>query len=155
MPVSEVFLPDPEATERFGRALAASLPPQPLVLHLLGDLGAGKSSLARALLRGLGVRGAVRSPTYTLVEPYETQAGLVLHLDLYRLAGADELGFLGLDDYLDRARLWLIEWPERGAAALPPPDLRLHLAIEADGRRLRAEPQTAVGRKCLEASLSR
>lgn len=134
-----LLLPDPEATDTFGRALADTLPEQPMTVHLRGELGAGKSSLARALLRGLGVTGAIRSPTYTLVEPYETAAGTVLHLDLYRLGSADELEFLALDEYQGRARLWLIEWPERGSAALPAADLELRLAAEAAGRRLWAD----------------
>jgi tRNA threonylcarbamoyl adenosine modification protein YjeE len=133
------LLANPEATDAFGVALAESLPAKPMVVHLHGELGAGKSSLARALLRGLGVIGAVRSPTYTLVEPYETDSGVVLHLDLYRLGSADELEFLALDEYLGRTRLWLIEWPERGSGALPAADLKLHLTPEDEGRRLEAD----------------
>lgn len=133
-----LVLADPEATEAFGRALAESLPAAPMVAYLHGELGAGKSSLARALLRGLGVTGAIRSPTYTLVEPYETDSGVVLHLDLYRLGSAEEMEFLALDEYLGHTRLWLIEWPERGTGVLPPADVNLHLSPEGLGRRLEA-----------------
>lgn len=128
----EYFLPDPEATDRLGAALAASRPARAL-LELQGDLGAGKSSTARALLRALGVTGAIRSPTYTLVERYPLDGGgEAWHLDLYRIGGAGELDFLGLDE--DIASLWLVEWPERGAGALPPTDVRLELTIAGDGR---------------------
>lgn len=134
-----LLLANSEATDAFGLALAKSLPAMPMVVYLHGDLGAGKSSLARALLRGLGVSGAIRSPTYTLVEPYETASGTVLHLDLYRLGSVDELEFLALDEYQGRTRLWLIEWPERGASRLPAADLDLRLTVNGEGRRLEAD----------------
>lgn len=127
-----VFLPDSEATEALGRALAATRPAQAMV-HLHGDLGAGKSTLARALLRALGVQGPIRSPTYTLVERYPLGAGgEALHLDLYRIGQAGELDFLGLDDA--DARLWLVEWPERGAGVLRTPDLEVALEVLGEGR---------------------
>lgn len=132
MTTMDVFLPDPEATGRCGHALARTRPPQ-AVVHLHGDLGAGKSTLARAMLRALGVQGAIRSPTYTLVERYAlADGGEALHLDLYRIGDAGELEFLGLDDA--RAALWLVEWPERGTRALPAPDLVVELAISGTGR---------------------
>jgi tRNA threonylcarbamoyladenosine biosynthesis protein TsaE len=147
-----LFLADAEATEALGGHLARTLPPQPMVVHLQGELGAGKSSLARALLRGLGVSGAIPSPTYTLLEPYATSAGDALHLDLYRLGSPEELEFLALDEHIGRARLWLIEWPERGAGLLPLADLRVNLEIEGSGRRLRAEPLSAAGAEWLAAA---
>ena len=126
------MLPDPDATERFGALLAATRPSRAIV-HLQGDLGAGKSTLARALLRALGVRGAIRSPTYTLVERYPLAGGGdALHLDLYRIAEAGELEFLGLD--AAEGTLWLVEWPERGASSLPPADLDVALALDGRGR---------------------
>jgi tRNA threonylcarbamoyladenosine biosynthesis protein TsaE len=137
-----IFLPDADATASLAHALAQ---PQPAraVVHLHGELGAGKSTLARAWLRALGVAGAIRSPTYTLVERYPLRdGGEALHLDLYRIGNAAELEFLGLDDA--DARLWLVEWPERGLAALPAADLRVELTVEGDGRRCRliaASPQ--------------
>src|SRR3546814_2111865 len=97
------------------------------------DLGAGKSTLARAWLRALGVEGPIRSPTYTLVERYPVPGGEALHLDLYRIGGAGELEFLGLDD-ADVA-LWLVEWPERGTGGLPAADLRVALSVEGAGGR--------------------
>lgn len=134
--MSRWYLPDESATRQIAQALAAHQPVG-AVVHLEGDLGAGKSTLARAWLRALGVTGTVRSPTYTLVERYPVQGGEALHLDLYRIGDAGELDFLGLDDIV--ATLWLVEWPERGAGALPPPDLRIGLAIEGEGRSIRIE----------------
>ena len=139
-------LADAEATETLGRALARTRPPSAMVF-LHGDLGAGKSTLARALLRALGVRGAIRSPTYTLVERYHIEGGEAWHLDLYRIGDAGELDFLGLDEAT--ATLWLVEWPERGAAALPMPDLRIALAVEGTGRRAELEGVSPAGRDWL------
>ncbi len=136
-------LADTEATAALAVALAATAP-SPAVVHLQGDLGAGKSTLARAWLRALGVQGAIRSPTYTLVERYPLAGGgEALHLDLYRIGDGAELEFLGLDDA--DAALWLVEWPERGGDALPAPDLRVALAIEGVGRRARLIASSAAG----------
>jgi tRNA threonylcarbamoyladenosine biosynthesis protein TsaE len=141
-------LADAAATDALAQALAASQPPQTVMVHLQGDLGAGKSSLARAWLRALGVTGPVRSPTYTLIERYPLADGReALHLDLYRIGDAGELEFLGLDDV--DAALWLVEWPQRGASALPPPDLHVALWIEGEGRGYRLEPCTALGAEWL------
>ncbi|MBJ7574484.1 tRNA (adenosine(37)-N6)-threonylcarbamoyltransferase complex ATPase subunit type 1 TsaE [Luteimonas sp. MC1828] len=145
----ELHLADEAATAALAAALAASQPPR-AVVHLHGDLGAGKSTLARAWLRALGVTGAVRSPTYTLVERYPLAGGgEALHLDLYRIGDAGELEFLGLDD--SDARLWLVEWPERGLAALPRPDLVVSLAVEGEGRRCRLDADTDGGVSWLAA----
>ena len=142
-----MWLPDAAATETLGRVLALSRPAR-AVVHLHGDLGAGKSTLARALLRVLGVRGAIRSPTYTLVERYPLGDGNeAFHLDLYRIADACELEFLGLDP--GEGALWLVEWPERGGVGLPPADLRLALAIEGDGRSVEAIPLGDAGQEWL------
>ena len=142
-----LHLPDAHATDVLGHALAATRP-QPAVVHLHGDLGAGKSTLARALLRALGVTGTVRSPTYTLVERYPVEGGEAWHLDLYRIGDPGELDFLGLDEA--SATLWLVEWPERGAAALPAPDLRIALAVEGQGRSAVLEGVSAAGRNWLD-----
>lgn len=138
-----LWLPDAAATETLGRILAMTRPARAIV-HLHGDLGSGKSTLARALLRALGVHGAIRSPTYTLVERYPLGDGSeALHLDLYRLAAAGELEFLGLD--ASEGSLWLVEWPERGGAALPPADLRIELALDGEGRSLALFAGSACG----------
>lgn len=147
--MSSIRLPDPEATARLGARLAATRPGH-AVVHLQGDLGAGKSSLARALLRALGVEGTIRSPTYTLVERYPLPAGgEAWHLDLYRIGDAGELEYLGLDS--DEAVLWLVEWPERGTGGLPPPDLVIRLEVEGEGRRAQLRALSAGGRRWVEA----
>jgi tRNA threonylcarbamoyladenosine biosynthesis protein TsaE len=140
----QLYLPDSEAMELLGRRLAASCPPLAAV-YLQGDLGAGKSTLARALLRALGVQGAIRSPTYTLVERYPIAGGEAWHLDLYRIGQAAELDFLGLDE--SEVRLWLVEWPEKADTGLPPPDLRVRLAVEGDGRRAEVASESSIGQE--------
>lgn len=142
-PSTDLHLADADSTATVAAALAATAP-SPAVVHLQGDLGAGKSTLARAWLRALGVQGAIRSPTYTLVERYPLAGGAeALHLDLYRIGDGAELEFLGLDDA--DAALWLVEWPERGGDALPSPDLRIALVIEGAGRRARLIASSAAG----------
>lgn len=148
-----LFLDDAPHTEALGARLAGALPAR-AVVHLHGDLGAGKSTLARALLRALGVTGTIRSPTYTLVEQYTLPeagvagGGLALHLDLYRIGDPGELEFLGLD--ADAIRLWLVEWPERGTGALPPADLDVVLEVDGHGRRCRLQARSAVGAAWLD-----
>jgi tRNA threonylcarbamoyladenosine biosynthesis protein TsaE len=131
----------PEDTEALGAALArtfAGLTPamtgDGAVVHLRGELGAGKTTLVRSFLRTLGVAGLVRSPTYTLVEPYPVGDSSYVHVDLYRLRSPVDLEDLGLRDYLVPGNLLLIEWPEKGGAAVPPPDLELTLVYQAAGR---------------------
>jgi len=127
-----LHLEDADATAALGHLLAQTQPATAIV-YLHGDLGAGKSTLARAWLRALGVTGAIRSPTYTLVEHYALGNGArALHLDLYRIGDSGELEFLALDDA--GAGLWLVEWPERGARALPAADLRIELEVIGAGR---------------------
>lgn len=146
-------LADEAATVAIGERLALSRPVH-AVVYLQGDLGAGKSTLARALLRALGVQGTIRSPTYTLVERYPLADGEAAHLDLYRIAAADELDFLGLDELASSARLWLVEWPERAASGLPPADLRLTLAPLGAGRQLTLEPGSPNGQAWVERALA-
>ncbi|ADC71007.1 protein of unknown function UPF0079 [Thioalkalivibrio sp. K90mix] len=130
-----IRLPDAAATERAGAVLAGMEGLR--IVYLEGDLGAGKTTWARGLLQALGHAGNVRSPTYTLVEPYELQGRGVLHFDLYRLADPEELEYLGVREAFGEQALWLVEWPERGAGWLPEPDLRVRLeAHEPDGRML-------------------
>ncbi len=155
--VRQRALPDQAATEALAEALAEARPER-AVLYLRGDLGVGKSTLARAMLRALGVTGAIRSPTYTLVERYPLpDGGEAAHLDLYRIVEAGELEFLALDELTETATLWLIEWPERGGRALPAPDATVELSLDEPGRRAalfghgpvgEAWLATAVGNAC-------
>jgi len=124
------------------------------IVYLHGDLGTGKTTLARGLLHGLGHRGKVRSPTYTLVEPYDLAAGPVYHLDLYRLGAADELEWLGLRDLLAEGALLLVEWPERGEGVLPPADLLIHIDYARGGRTLTLTAASAAGERLLAAVTS-
>jgi len=132
-----LHLSDAAATEILGRALARALPPlalNPAVCYLRGDLGAGKTTCVRSLLHALGIAGIVRSPTYTLIETYPAGAITCVHVDLYRLRGAEDLEDLGLREYWAPGHLVLVEWPERAGGALASPDLALDLAYADAGR---------------------
>lgn len=133
-----VELPDAEATSRLGAELARELlAGSGGVLFLVGDLGAGKTTLARGFLREAGVSGTLRSPTYTLMEPYSCEGRGLLHLDLYRLVDPGEVEQLGLVDYPPDRFIWLVEWPDRGAGCLPAPDRVVELEYAGAGRRAR------------------
>jgi len=137
-------LPSLEAQMTFGALLGQTAPRSALV-RLEGDLGAGKTTLARGVLRGLGYGGTVRSPTYTLMEPYEAGGRHCVHFDLYRLADPEELEFLGLRDLLADDNLILVEWPERGEGVLPTGDLLIHLNYQRQGREIKLLPQNEPG----------
>lgn len=133
----ERYLPDEAATLAFGAELARIIPPG-LRIWLHGDLGAGKTTLVRGLLRALGHNGPVRSPTYTLVETYPlAEKSPVHHFDLYRLADPEELEYLGARDLLGGSETCLVEWPERGTGFLPAPDLEIFLSHRPPGRTVR------------------
>lgn len=138
------YLADEAATVAAGRILATLLEGHGLIT-LQGDLGCGKTTLSRGLIQGLGHEGAVKSPTYALVEPYDLGDIQVLHYDLYRLSDPEELEFLGVRDFLDADTLTVIEWPERAGKLLPRPDLALNLQVEGSGRRLSWEACTDRG----------
>ena len=140
-----IELADAAATERLGARLAPLLDPG-AVVYLQGDLGAGKTTLVRGLLHALGHQGTVRSPTYTLVEPYPFASHTVYHLDLYRLGDPEELEYLGLRDFIADRGVLLIEWPERGRGWLPPADLCVRLDHLPQGRRCRLRGSQAVQR---------
>jgi tRNA threonylcarbamoyladenosine biosynthesis protein TsaE len=152
----ELNLADEAATTCAGAALARGLPElatQSLLFTLSGELGSGKTTLARALLRALGVTGTIRSPTFTLVEPYETAWGIVHHLDLYRLApGAAALENLGYRDLRGQPGLVLVEWPERAGLALGAPDLAAQLDHRGTGRRISLSAHGESGLRWLAAS---
>ena len=140
MNTGQVWLADEDATVAFGRLLSTLLEGHGLVT-LQGNLGGGKTTLCRGLIQGLGHPGKVKSPTYTLVEPYDLPAGKVLHYDLYRLADPTDLEFLGMRDFLDAQTLTLVEWPERAGTHLPPADLALSLSVQDAGRLLTWQAQ--------------
>src|ERR1700729_3387088 len=129
-------LPDSGATEALGVALARSFPGADAgaIVHLRGELGSGKTTCARSLLHALGVTAIVRSPTYTLVDTYSVASLTCVHVDLYRVQTSTEVEELGLRDMTGAGYLMLIEWPEKGGVAVPPPDLVLQLAYKGDAR---------------------
>lgn len=138
------YVPDARAMEELGRRLARSAA-RSGIIYLQGELGAGKTTLVRSLLRGLGYQGKVRSPTYTLVEPYPLDGLTVYHLDLYRLAEPEELEWLGIRDLLTGDDLLLVEWPERGRGVLPPADLEITIEYQRVGREVWLQPRTGRG----------
>jgi tRNA threonylcarbamoyl adenosine modification protein YjeE len=149
-------LPSACETEQLGAALARNCPwdeREPRIIFLSGELGAGKTTLAAALLHALGVEDTVRSPSYALIETYAARAGEAVHIDLYRLQGTEELQQLGLRDYLNGRTLLLIEWPERAPGALPGPDLQVRLepseVAGASGRSAGIEARSSAGERWL------
>lgn len=151
-----INLADSGATEELGRALAHSLPHAGaasaaggVVVYLQGELGAGKTTCVRALLRALGVTGLVRSPTYTLVETYALAGLTCIHVDLYRLQSLSEIDELGLRDWVGPGALLLVEWPEKGGTALPAPDLEVRLSYAGEARQANLTAATALGREWL------
>lgn len=149
---------DADAQEALGRELAVALQGRGTV-YLQGDLGAGKTTLTRGVLRGYGHQGSVKSPTYTLVEPYELPNVTLYHFDLYRLTDPEELELLGIRDYCRPDTLALIEWPERGQPLLPPADLMISICashdVGHDGRELVLSAQNKYGEAVLSALRSR
>jgi tRNA threonylcarbamoyladenosine biosynthesis protein TsaE len=142
----------PEETEACGARLAAALPREPaqlLQVQLHGDLGAGKTTLARGFLHALGYDGVVRSPTYTLVESYPLGALTVVHADLYRLADPDEFETLGLRDLAAPGYVWLIEWPQRAGSWLPAADLNVTLAAQPTFHRIELAAASQAGAQWL------
>ena len=145
---SMLFLPDEAATLALGGSLAAFLMPG-MVVWLEGDLGAGKTTLVRGLLRALGYENKVKSPTYTLVELYVISQLHLYHFDFYRLNEPEEYLEAGLDEYFQGTAICLVEWPDKAGAYLPPADLRLDLSLEREGRQARLSALSEKGRQCL------
>ena len=133
-----------EAMEIFGEKLAKILINVNLV-NLNGNLGMGKTTLVRGLLKGLGHIGPVKSPTYTIVEPYELEQKNIYHFDLYRVADPEELEFMGIRDYFDNDSLCLVEWPEMGEGCLPEVDVNINIDLIRSGRKVTLEAVSEKG----------
>ena len=144
-----VFLPDEAATLALGNRLARVIEPG-LYVALSGNLGAGKTTLTRGILRGLGYQGKVKSPTYTLVELYNLSKLDLYHFDFYRLNDPQEWLDAGFRDYFEPRNVCLVEWPERASDLLPVPDLRISLDAQGDGRRAQLGAGTELGKRCLD-----
>lgn len=138
-----------EAAHEFAGQVAAAIRDTPLVIYLSGELGAGKTTLVRGILAALGVAATVKSPSYTLLEPYRINGREAWHMDLYRLASADELEALGMRDFEPDENFLFVEWPERGTGFLPGADLVLALAYDGQGRRVQIAADSAVGKAVL------
>ena len=153
MQPTRTYLPDEAATQALGGALARALQPG-LVIYLNGDLGAGKTALTRALLHAAGHQGAVKSPTYTLSEPYrielDGQAVELIHYDLYRMASPEEFLDAGFREDFNGHNICIVEWPEKGAPVLPPPDLNVLLEVSGLGREVELQALSDLGLLCLE-----
>ncbi|MFL6715805.1 MAG: tRNA (adenosine(37)-N6)-threonylcarbamoyltransferase complex ATPase subunit type 1 TsaE [Burkholderiaceae bacterium] len=149
----EAELKDEAGTLALGAALSRALAPG-LTIYLHGDLGAGKTALTRALLHAAGHPGHVKSPTYTLAEPYTVElAGApveVVHFDLYRMAGPDEFLDAGFREYFNHRTVCIIEWPEKAGDVLPPPDINVFLTMHGEGRKVELQALSPHGSQCLE-----
>ena len=144
-----ILLPDEHATLQSGASWANSIA-APLVVYLEGDLGAGKTTFTRGLLRGLGHQGTVKSPTYAIVESYPLAHFTLNHFDLYRFTTPEEWEDAGLDDLINDNSICLLEWAEKGASFVPPADITLQFTHQANGRMLTFKTHTEYGKKSLE-----
>ena len=143
------FLPAEADTLAFGAAFAPHLEPG-MVIHLSGELGAGKTTFARGILRGLGYDGRVKSPSFALVEPYTLSRLYLYHFDFYRFTDPRELGDAGFREFFNDESVCLVEWPENAAGMLSTADLRIKLKVAGSGRELEIDADTETGRRCLE-----
>lgn len=146
----EFYLADAVAQEKLAGELARHCPGG-AVIFLQGELGAGKTTFVRGFLRALGHQGVVKSPTYTLVEPYELNGRQVYHFDLYRLADPEELEYAGGRDYFEGESVCLVEWPEKAAGFLPQADIVCEIHYAGSGRQLSLQALTPQGSSMLQA----
>jgi tRNA threonylcarbamoyladenosine biosynthesis protein TsaE len=147
----ERYFADEHEQMQWGAKLAQILHPQEkLTIFLEGTLGAGKTTLVRGFLRGLGYQAAVKSPTYTLLETYELEDQRIYHFDLYRLADPEELEYMGIRDYFTEKAICLVEWPEKGMGILPSADIYCWLEVLDSGRRIYLEARSELGNSLLE-----
>ena len=149
----QTHLHDEEGTAALGASLARALIPG-LTIYLHGDLGAGKTALTRAMLHAAGHEGHVKSPTYTLAEPYTIQLDgrpvEIIHFDLYRLASPEEFLDAGFREHFTENTICIVEWPEKAAGVLPAPDINVHLSIADHGRDIKLQGLTSQGCQCLD-----
>lgn len=145
----KIYLPTEQTMLNFG-ALCASLSAEALTVFLYGNLGAGKTTFVRGFLRGLGYAGSVKSPTYTIVEPYQLEHLQVFHFDLYRVHDVRELEYIGIQDYFAPNAICLIEWPEQGKGFLPPADLSYYIEPFNEGREIKIVAHTERGQGILK-----
>jgi tRNA threonylcarbamoyladenosine biosynthesis protein TsaE len=148
----KIPLPDAHATDALGRCLAHQLAPG-LIIYLHGDLGSGKTALTRALIHAAGYAGHVKSPTYTLAEPYEVilagQKITIMHFDLYRMTNPDEFLDAGFREVFNQSTVCIVEWPERGKDILPPADLDIFFTVAGTGRLVELRALSYKGSACL------
>ncbi|WP_440903573.1 tRNA (adenosine(37)-N6)-threonylcarbamoyltransferase complex ATPase subunit type 1 TsaE [Catenovulum sp. SX2] len=145
----QIDLADADATVALGKQLAALIS-APCVVYLIGDLGAGKTTFSRGLIQGFGYTGNVKSPTYTLVEPYELADVSIYHFDLYRLADPQELEFIGIEEYFTQSSICLVEWPDKGQGWLASADIQINIEHKNEQRSAEIVGLTAIGQKIVE-----
>lgn len=150
---SRHYLADESATAALGAALARALQPG-LVIYLHGDLGAGKTALTRSMIHALGYAGTVKSPTYTLAEPYRVrldgQSATIIHYDLYRMSSPEEFLDAGFREDFDGSNICIVEWPEKGDPVLPAPDVHVLLNVSGHGREVELQALSELGLSCLD-----
>lgn len=146
-------IPNESAMTALGQQMAQTLK-GPALIYLHGDLGAGKTTLTRAIIHALGFQGRVKSPTYTIVESYQFDEQILYHFDFYRISDAAELEFIGLEEYFTQQAICLVEWPEHALPLLPAADLLVHIDILAMGRQVSISAQGQRGQAMLERFLN-